>query len=60
MARADEAPVLRIRGRYRYHVLLKVIDHPDARPLFNLMSELADTDDPQCQIYAEFNPATLL
>ena len=28
IARLDEAPVKRIRGKYRYHVMLKLFDHP--------------------------------
>ena len=60
MLRADEAPVRMIRGKTRYHVLLKAFEHPDAEPVFRLLSELADVSDPLCQIYAEFNPATLI
>ena len=40
MIRADEAPVKRIRGQYRYHVLLKLFDQPETAPLLRLMSEL--------------------
>jgi primosomal protein N' (replication factor Y) len=60
MLRADAAPVARIRGKYRYHVLLKLFEHPDAQPVVALLGELAQVSDPYCQIYAEVNPATLL
>ncbi len=60
MLRQDVAPVSKIRGKYRYHVLLKVFDHPDAQPLLRLLSELSNVSDPHCQIYAEINPATLI
>lgn len=60
MLRADHAPVARIRGKYRYHVLLKLFEHPDTQPVLRLMNELAAVNDDQCQIYAEFNPATLI
>lgn len=60
MLREDEAPVKKIRGKYRYHVLLKLFEHPDAKPVQQMMSELATVSDEHCQIYAEFNPATLL
>ncbi|NLI20504.1 MAG: primosomal protein N' [Clostridiales bacterium] len=60
MLRADEAPVRMIRGKTRYHVLLKAFEHPDAEPVLQLLSELASVGDPLCQIYAEFNPATLI
>ncbi len=58
--RQDVAPVSKIRGKYRYHVLLKVFDHPDAQPILRLLSELSNVSDPHCQIYAEINPATLI
>lgn len=60
LVRADEAPVKMIRGKFRYHVLLKVFEHPDAQPLLNRLSELAQENDEQCQIYYELNPTTLL
>jgi len=60
MVRADEAPVKRIRGQYRYHVLFKLFDHPDASPLLSLMSELTALSDERCHIYCEVNPATMM
>ncbi|MDD3411410.1 MAG: hypothetical protein PHY12_11455, partial [Eubacteriales bacterium] len=60
MLRADEAPVKRIRGKYRYHVLLKLFEHPSAAPVLQLLNDLAAVSDEQCQIYAEINPATLM
>ena len=60
MLRNDEAPVNKIRGKYRYHVLMKLFEHPDAQPVLTLLSELAMVSDPHCQIYAEVNPANLL
>lgn len=60
MLRGDAAPVGRIRGKYRYHVLLKLFEHIDAKPVLALLGELAQVSDSACQIYAEVNPATLL
>ena len=60
MLRADEAPVKRIRGQYRYHVLMKLFDHPDASPLLALLAELAGVQDGECSIYCEVNPATMM
>ncbi len=60
MVRADAAPVKRIRGQYRYHVLFKLFDHPDASPLLSLMSELTSLSDERCRIYCEVNPATMM
>ena len=56
----DEAPVKRIRGQFRYHVLVKAFDHPDAAPLLALMSELTATSTDQCRIYCEINPVTMM
>ena len=58
--RSDAAPVKRIRGQFRYHVLLKVFDHPDIAPLLALMSELSAVSNESCRIYCEVNPATMM
>ena len=60
MVRADEAPVKRIRGQFRYHVLLKLFDHPDAAPLLALLSELSSVSNEACRVYCEVNPATMM
>ncbi len=60
LLRADEAPVKRIRGQYRYHVLLKVFDHPDIAPLLALLSELSAVGGDSCHVYCEVNPATMM
>ena len=60
MFRADAAPVAKIRGKHRYHVLLKLFEHPDSQPIVQFLGELAQVSDPDCQIYAEVNPATLI
>ncbi len=59
MARLDEAPVKRLRGLFRYHVLLKAFDHPDTSPLLALLSELAVSGG-DCQVYCEINPVTMM
>ena len=60
MLRVDEAPVKRIRGQYRYHVLMKLFDHPDAAPLMALLSELGAASDETARVYCEINPATMM
>ena len=60
MIRCDAAPVKRIRGQFRYHVLLKVFDHPDIAPLLALMSELTAISGERCRVYCEINPATMM
>ncbi len=58
--RADEAPVKMIRGKYRYHVLLKLFDQEDTKPVLDMLSDLALDSDDRCQVYYEMNPSTLL
>ncbi len=60
LCRLDEAPVKRIRGLYRYHVLLKLFDHPDAQPILRLLSELSALSDERSHVYAEINPASMM
>lgn len=60
MVRADEAPVKRIRGQFRYHVLLKLFDHPDAAPILALMAELSAVSNENVKIYCEVNPTTMM
>ncbi len=60
MLRCDAAPVKRIRGQFRYHVLLKGFDHPDIAPLLALMSELSAVSPEGCHVYCEVNPATMM
>ena len=60
MVRLDEAPVKRIRGQYRYHVLLKLFDHPDAKPVLALIADMSAAGDEHARIYCEINPATMM
>lgn len=60
MLRVDEAPVKRIRGLYRYHVLLKLFDHADITPVLRLLSELGAVSDERCHVYAEVNPTSMM
>ena len=60
LVRADEAPIGKIRGLYRYHVLLKLFEHADAKPVLDFLSELAQETDEFCQVYYELNPSNLM
>lgn len=60
MCRMDEAPVKKIRGQFRYHVLLKLFEHPDAKPVLEMLAQLAAVDGESCRVYLEVNPATLM
>ena len=60
MIRADEAPVKRIRGQYRYHVLLKLFEHADAQPILRMMTELGAVAEENCRVYVEINPTSMM
>ncbi|MEG1890538.1 MAG: primosomal protein N' [Clostridia bacterium] len=60
MMRVDEAPVKRIRGQFRYHVLLKLFDRADTAPVLRLMAEMTNAGDERCKVYCEVNPATMM
>ncbi len=61
LMRMDEAPVKMIRGKTRYHVLIKLFEHPDSRSLAGFLSELAQAEtEPTCQIYFEWNPSSMM
>jgi len=61
MMRMDVAPVKMIRGKIRYHVLLKLFEHPDTIPLAAFLSDLSQAEsNPGCQVYFEWNPASLM
>ena len=60
MVRADAAPVKRIRGLWRYHVLLKVFSQPESTPLLAFLQELTAGADDEKHIYCEINPVTMM
>ena len=61
LMRMDAAPVKLIRSKTRYHVLFKLFEHPDCRAFAGFLSELAQAQTgPKCQIYFEWNPASMM
>ncbi len=61
MVRMDEAPVKLIRGKNRYHVLMKLFEHPESRPIAGFLSDLAQAETTSgCQVYFEWNPASMI
>ena len=61
LMRMDAAPVRLIRGKTRYHVLFKLFEHPDIIPLAGFLSDLAQAESkPECQVYFEWNPASMM
>jgi primosomal protein N' (replication factor Y) len=57
----DAAPVKLIRGKTRYHVLFKLFEHPDGHTFAGFLSDLAQAQsEPLCQVYYEWNPASMM
>ena len=60
LLRLDQPPVKLLRGKCRWHVLMKLLDHPDAEPMVGALTELARQESPGADIYFEYNPTTMM
>ena len=60
LMRLDQPPVKMLRGKCRWHVLMKLLDHPDTEPLVGALTELARQEEPGCDTYFEYNPTTMM
>lgn len=60
LMRLDAAPVKMIRGKSRFHVLMKLFDHPDVRAFMAFASDLSQQAYPELSVYWEVNPASLM
>ena len=62
MVRKDEAPIKMLRGKYRYHILIKAIDHEKVKPLYEFLSDraLEENEEGGNQVYFELNPSTMV
>lgn len=61
MLRHDTAPIKMLRGKYRYHVLLKTIDHPAVEKLYGYLSDLAQNEgEKNLQVFFELNPSSMV
>ncbi len=56
----DEAPVNRIRGKFRYQVMLKTFVHSDVEPLLAKLEELSQIQIEDINIYLEVNPTNMI
>ncbi len=56
---AMEAPVKVLRGKSRYQLFYKLIKQP-AEEILQKLSELAQIEWPQTQVYAEVNPVSMM
>ena len=60
LLRLDQPPVKMLRGKCRWHVLMKLLDHPDTEPLVGALTELARQEAPGADVYFEYNPTTMM
>ena len=60
LLRLDQPPVKMLRGKCRWHVLMKLLDHPDTEPLVGALTELARQESPGADVYFEYNPTTMM
>lgn len=60
MMRLDQPSVTLLRGRYRWHILMKLLVHPDTEPLVAALTELARQGATQAETYFEYNPTNMM
>ena len=53
-------PVLRIRGKSRWQVALKIVDKPVCREAVGKMSEIAQTPLEGCACICQVNPSSMM
>ncbi|MDD2648134.1 MAG: primosomal protein N' [Eubacteriales bacterium] len=57
--RGEAAPVKMIRGKFRYHILLKLLVHKSSQPVIDFLQNCA-AESGETTIYCEVDPATLM
>ncbi|MGN0747039.1 MAG: primosomal protein N' [Aristaeellaceae bacterium] len=60
LLRLDQPPVKMLRGKSRWHVLMKLLDHPDTEGLLGALTELSRQEVPGAEVYFEVNPTTMM
>jgi len=57
--RVEQAPVATLRGKARWHVMMKLLVHPDTEPLVAALTALAQESPEGTNTYFEYNPTTM-
>ena len=57
--RSDEAPISYIENRFRAHVLMKLLNHPDSEKALAHLSGWSGQDEKGTTVNFEINPASL-
>ena len=61
MMRLDQPSVTFLRGKYRWHVMFKLLVHPDGEAFAAVLTEMArEEKDDQTETYFEYNPTTMM
>ena len=57
---ADRPSIKQLRGKYRAHVVLKLLVHPDADGLIAYLTDLARaSEEPGAEVFFELNPINM-
>ena len=60
MLRLDQPSVTILRGKSRWHILMKMLVHPDTERFAAELTELARQEVPGVETYFEYNPTTMM
>ena len=58
--RSMEPPIRMIRKKYRWQVVVKLIDVPASDPIVEKMTELSRVEWPGAQVFLEINPSSMV
>ena len=60
MIRLDQPSVTILRGKSRWHILMKLLVHPETEAFAAELTELARQEADQVETYFEYNPTTMM
>ena len=56
----EQAPVAMLRGKYRWHIQMKLLVHRDTEPFVEALTNMAREEHPGADVYFEYNPTTMM
>ena len=60
MMRLDQPTVTVLRGKSRWHVLFKLLVHPETEAWVAALTDLSRREHPGADVYFEYNPTTMM
>ena len=60
MVRLDQPSITVLRGKTRWHVLMKLLVHPETEQFAAALSELTREKQEGAEVYFEYNPTTMM